>query len=79
LTEKKADRITAHLAIGGVSSPLDSFVVKQTLVLRMKFKGENRHFTNLQTDCDLNNSTCAVGALKQMREGLSIKTFRSSY
>jgi hypothetical protein len=41
LTEKKSDRITAHLAIGGVSS-LDSFVVKQTLVLRMKLKGENR-------------------------------------
>jgi hypothetical protein len=78
LTEKKADRITAHLAIGGVSSPLDSFVFKQTLVLRLKFKGENRQL-HVAAKRELNNITCAVGALKQMREGLSITTFRSSY
>jgi hypothetical protein len=29
--------------------------------------------------CDLNNSRETVGALKQMRVGLSMTTFRSSY
>jgi hypothetical protein len=29
------------LAIGGVSSPLDSFVVKQTLVFQIKFCGKS--------------------------------------
>jgi hypothetical protein len=30
------------LAIGGVQSPLDSFEVAQTLVLRMNISGKNR-------------------------------------
>ena len=29
------------LAIGGVSSPLDSFVVTESFVLRIKFSGKN--------------------------------------
>ena len=37
-------KCTVHnstLAIGGVPSPLDSFVVKQSSILRIKFSAEN--------------------------------------
>jgi hypothetical protein len=36
----KARRHNSTLAIGGVSSPLDSFVVIETFVLLMNFCGE---------------------------------------
>ena len=40
------NRITAYnstLAIGGVSSPLDSFEVAESFVLRINICGKNRH------------------------------------
>jgi hypothetical protein len=39
------------LAIGGVSSPLDSFVVNQSLVLRINICGENRHHRQAPNRC----------------------------
>jgi hypothetical protein len=41
-TEEKRPH-NSTLAIGGVSSPLDSFVVAESLVLRINICGENRH------------------------------------
>ncbi len=39
-TERKTP-YNSTLAIGGVSSPLDSIVVNQTLVFQIKFSGKN--------------------------------------
>ena len=39
MTERKA-AYNSTLAIGGVSSPLDSFVVAESSVLRIKFSAE---------------------------------------
>jgi len=46
------NRRAAHnstLAIGGVSSPLDIFVVTESSVLRTNFCAENPPIANLQT------------------------------
>ena len=39
-TDRKALGGNSTLAIGGVSSPLDSFLVQQSSVLRIKFSAE---------------------------------------
>ncbi len=40
---KSLPAANSTLAIGGVSSPLDSFEVAESLVLRINICGENRH------------------------------------
>jgi hypothetical protein len=40
LISPKGFRFNSTLAIGGVSSPLDSFVVAESSVLRIKFSAE---------------------------------------
>jgi hypothetical protein len=40
MTERKA-AYNSTFAIGGVSSPLDSLVVAESFVLRIKFSGKN--------------------------------------
>ena len=66
------------LAKVAVQCSADTFVVNQSLVLRINICGENRHLRQAQNVCDLNNNV-VVDALKQMRVGLSVTTFRSSY
>ncbi len=46
--EREARTHNSTLAIGGVSSPLDSFVVAESSVLRTNFCGENPPIANLQ-------------------------------
>ena len=41
LTDRKARTANSTLAIGGVSSPLDSFVVAESSVLRTNFCAKN--------------------------------------
>ncbi len=41
MTNERKTPYNSTLAIGGVSSPLDSFVVNQTLVFQIKFCGKS--------------------------------------
>ncbi|MBX3164747.1 MAG: hypothetical protein KF900_09715 [Bacteroidetes bacterium] len=43
MLKKKYERITAPTQKWQFSASYDSFVVKQTLVIRMKLSGKNRH------------------------------------
>lgn len=56
---KRKTAYNSTLAIGGVSSPLDSFVVTESSVLRTNFCAENpahRQSANRYTQSSLNNS-----------------------
>jgi hypothetical protein len=41
LVDRRKTAYNSTLAIGGVPSPLDSLVVSQSFVLRIKFSGKN--------------------------------------
>ena len=41
MTDRRKPGYNSTLAIGGVPSPLDSFVVAESFLLRMKFGGKN--------------------------------------
>ena len=43
MTDEEAHTANSTFAIGGVSCSADSFVVKESLVLRINICGENRH------------------------------------
>jgi hypothetical protein len=48
-TEKESRPHNSTLAIGGVSSPVDSFLVAESSVLRTNFCAEKPTIVNLQT------------------------------
>jgi hypothetical protein len=52
-TDKKGERITAVWRNGGCSASYDSFVVKQTVVLRINICGKNPPLRQAAARCAL--------------------------
>jgi hypothetical protein len=77
--KKEALPLTAVWQNGGFSAKINGSSSIELLCKTEHLCFDFRHFAKLQTVCDLTNQPWLIGALRQMRVGLSVTIFRNSY